>query len=77
MRVKSIVLLMALALGSGVAAPVGASQEKICRTPKELCDNRCTQIMEIEAAFCSIDLPLSFHPAATRVPAFVTLLSAV
>ena len=23
------------------------------------------------------DLPLSFHPAATRVPAFVTLLSAV
>jgi hypothetical protein len=54
MRVKPILLLLAFALGSGFAGPVGASPEKICRTPKELCDNRCTQIMEIEAAFCSM-----------------------
>ena len=54
MRVKSTWLLLAIVLNFGQALPAGATQEKICRTPKELCDNSCTVIMEIEAAYCSI-----------------------
>jgi len=53
MRVKPTLLLLALAIGSGFPAPAGAAQDK-CPSPKELCDNSCTVIMEIEAARCSM-----------------------
>jgi len=33
--------------------------------------------VQADSRLAALDLPLSFHPAATRVPAFVTLLSAV
>ena len=61
MRVKPTLLLLALAIGSGLAAPAGAAQEKVCPSPKELCDNSCTVIMEIEAARCSMQ---GFTPQA-------------
>lgn len=54
MRVKSIWLLLALAINFGLAVPAGAAQEKVCPSPKELCDNSCTVIMEIQAARCSM-----------------------
>ncbi len=60
MRVKPTMLLLVLAIGSSLPAPAGAAQEK-CLSPKELCDNSCTVIMEIEAARCSM---LGFTPQA-------------
>lgn len=49
MRVKPTLLLLALALMSGLAAPARAAPEKGCPSPEQSCDNRCTVILEIEA----------------------------
>lgn len=53
MRVKSKLLLLAIAVNFGLAVPAGATQEKVCPTPKELCDDGCTVAMEVQAALCS------------------------
>lgn len=53
MRVVIRLLLLACTANLGLALPAGAAQEKVCRTELELCNNSCTVMMEVEAAFCS------------------------
>lgn len=53
MRVKPTLLLLALALMSGLAAPARAAPEKVCPTPEQSCDNSGTVILETEARRCS------------------------
>lgn len=52
MRVVPKRSLLAIALALGFAFPSGAAQQQ-CRTPKQMCDDGCTAVMELEAAFCS------------------------